>query len=120
MIVILEVFRNTEQTYFTSIHKGDNSILVPYELINIVTNGTGPITVVSVYYRNMSGLLPGTLPGETDTILASPVLSTSLVCGNNICDTTNASLTQPVIVTLSHSLVLQVSFMLSAIKSDLV
>ncbi len=59
--------------------------------------------MASVYYRNMSGLLPGTLPGERDTVLASPVISTSLQCGDEICDTANIQLSQPVIVTLKHS-----------------
>ncbi len=77
---------------------------MPTELVRMMGNGTnGPVTVASVYYRNMTGLLPGTLPGERDTVLASPVISTSLQCGDKICDTANIQLSQPVIVTLKHS-----------------
>ena len=99
---------DNEDIYFTSIGVRSNSIQVPTELVRIVSNGTGPVTVASVYYRNMSGLLPGTLPGERDTVLASPVVSTSLQCGDNICDTANIQLSQPVIVTLKHSKYAQV------------
>ncbi len=112
VVVILEVEQDTEETYFTSINEGDSSILVPFELLKIVTNGTESVTVVSVYYRNMSGLLPATLAGQNHTAfkLASPVMSTSLLCGDKICDTTNVTLNQRVIVTLKHSLDPQVSY----------
>ena len=104
---------DNEDTYFTSIGVRGSSIQVPTELLRKVGNGTaGPVTVGSVYYRNMSGLLPGTLPGtlpgERDTVLASPVVSTSLQCGDNICDTANIQFNQPVIVTLKHSKYAQV------------
>ncbi len=101
---------DNEDTYFTSIGVRGSSIQVPTELLRKVGNGTtGPVTVGSVYYRNMSGLLPGTLPGERDTVLASPVVSTSLLCGDNICDTANIQLSLPVIVTLKHSKYAQVN-----------
>ncbi|XP_064399841.1 uncharacterized protein LOC135346210 isoform X4 [Halichondria panicea] len=103
IVIHLETPVDNEDIYFTSIGVRSNSIQVPTELVRIVSNGTGPVTVASVYYRNMSGLLPGTLPGERDTVLASPVVSTSLQCGDNICDTANIQLSQPVIVTLKHS-----------------
>ena len=107
-VIHLETPVDNEDIYFTSIGVRSNSIQVPTELVRIVSNGTGPVTVASVYYRNMSGLLPGTLPGERDTVLASPVVSTSLQCGDNICDTANIQLSQPVIVTLKHSKYAQV------------
>ena len=99
---------DNEDIYFTSIDVRSSSIQVPTELVRILGIGTGPVTVASVYYRNMSGLLPGTLPGERDTVLASPVVSTSLQCGDNICDTANIQLSLPVIVTLKHSKYAQV------------
>ena len=100
---------DNRDTYFTSIDAHNISIQVPTELVRIVGNGTtGPVTVASVYYRNMSGLLPETLPGVSDTVLASPVVSTSLQCGDKICDTANIQLSQPVIVTLKHSKYAQV------------
>ena len=61
----------TEEVYFTGIDVRGSVIRVPTELLRIVGNGTGPVTVISVYYRNMTGLLPGTLPGGNDSILAS-------------------------------------------------
>ncbi len=90
-------------SYFTSIETTNSSIRVSTELVRMMGNGTGPVTLASVYYRNMSGLLPGILRGERDTVLASPVISTSLQCGDEICDTANIQLSQPVIVTLKHS-----------------
>ena len=107
-IIHLETPVDSEDIYFTSIGVRSSSIEVPTELVRIVSNGNGPINVGSVYYRNMSGLLPGTLPGERDTVLASPVVSTSLQCGENICDTANIQLSLPVIVTLKHSKYAQV------------
>ncbi len=107
-------------SYFTGIEATNNSIRVPTELVRMIGNGaTGPVTVASVYYRNMSGLLPGTLPGERDTVLASPVISTSLQCGDKICDTANIQLSQPVIVTLKHSSQLaQVSWYLASVNEE--
>ncbi len=103
-VVNFETQVDSEDTFLTGIDVRGSSIRVPTELVRIVANGTtGPITVASVYYRNMSGLLLGTLPGERDTDLASPVVSTSLQCGDKICDTANIQLSQPVIVTLKHS-----------------
>ena len=99
---------DNKDRYFTGIDARNISIQVPTELVRMVANGTTGTTVASVYYRNMSGLLPGTLPGERDTVLASPVVSTSLQCGDKICDTTNIQLSQPVIVTLKHSKYAQV------------
>ena len=101
---------DTDEEYFTGIDVRRSSIRVPTELRRVVGNGTGPVTVASVYYRNMTGLLPGTLPGGNDSILASPVLSTSLQCGERICDTADIELNQPVFVTLQHSPVIQVSY----------
>ena len=98
----------TEEVYFTGIDVRGSVIRVPTELLRIVGNGTGPVTVISVYYRNMTGLLPGTLPGGNDSILASPVLSTSLQCGERICDTADIELSLPVIITLSHTSYVQV------------
>ncbi|XP_064400246.1 adhesion G-protein coupled receptor G6-like [Halichondria panicea] len=103
-VVNFETQVDSDDTSLTGIDVRGNSIRVPTELVRMVATGTtGPITVASVYYRNMSGLLPGTLPGERDTDLASPVVSTSLQCGDKICDTANIQLSQPVIVTLKHS-----------------
>ena len=102
-LIVQEVEQDgNEDSYFTGIETTNGSIRVPTELVRMMGNGTGPVTVASVYYRNMSGLLPGTLPGERDTVLASPVISTSLQCGDKICDTANIQLSQPVIVTLKH------------------
>ncbi len=108
-LVVQEIAEETDDTYFTSIVADSSSIQVPFEPVREVANGTGPVTVAAVYYRNMSGLLPGTLPGENGSVLVSPVVSTSLQCGQGICDTTNVELSQPVIVTLKHSLFAQVS-----------
>ena len=94
---------DNEDLYFTSIDVRSNSVQVPSELARMVANGTGPVTVGSVYYKNMKGLLPGTLPGGNGTVLASPVVSSSLQCGKNICDTANIQLSIPVIVTLKHT-----------------
>ena len=104
-VVHFETQVDNEDAYFTSIDARNSSIQVPTELVRMVANGTtGPVTVASVYYRNMSGLLPGILPGENGTVLASPVVSTSLQCGDKICDTASSiQLSQPVIVTLEHS-----------------
>ena len=98
----------TEEVYFTGIDVRESVIRVPTELLRIIGNGTGPVTVISVYYRNMTGLLPGTLPGGNDSILASPVLSTSLQCGERICDTADIELSLPVIITLPHTSYVQV------------
>ena len=100
----------TEEVYFTGIDVRESVIRVPtdQELLKMVRNGTGPVTVISVYYRNMTGLLPGTLPGGNDSILASPVLSTSLQCGERICDTADIELSLPVIITLPHTSYVQV------------
>ncbi len=92
-----------ENEHFTGIDVRGNSIQVPSELVRVVADDTGLVTVASVYYRNMSGLLPGTLLGESGSVLASPVVSTSLQCGDEICDTANIQLNQPVIITLKHS-----------------
>ncbi|XP_064406830.1 adhesion G protein-coupled receptor L3-like isoform X2 [Halichondria panicea] len=103
-LIVQEVEQDgNDDSYFTGIETTNSSIRVPTELVRIISNGTGPVTVASVYYRNMSRLLPGTLPGERDTVLASPVVSTSLQYGDKICDTANITLSQPVIVTLKHS-----------------
>ncbi|XP_064406828.1 uncharacterized protein LOC135351685 isoform X5 [Halichondria panicea] len=103
-VIVQEVEQDgNNDSYFTGIETTNSSIRVPTELVRMMDNGTGPVTVASVYYRNMSGLLPGTLPGERDTVLASPVVSTSLQCGDKICDTANIQLSQLVIVTLKHS-----------------
>ena len=93
---------DTEEEYFTGINTRNSALRVPTEILKIVGNGTGPVSVISVYYRNMTGLLPGTLPGgnDVDSILASPVLSTSLQCGERICDTSNITLNLSVIITL--------------------
>ena len=107
-VMVFEV--DTEEEYFTGIDVRRSSIRVPTELMRVVGNGTGPVTVASVYYRNMTGLLPGTLPGGNDSILASPVLSTSLQCGERICDIVDIELNRPVFVTLQHSPVIQVSY----------
>ncbi len=97
-LIVQEVEQDgNDDSYFTGIETTNSSIRVPTGMMG---NGTGPVTVASVYYRNMSGLLPGTLPGERGTVLASPVVSTSLQCGGKICNTSNI---QPVIVTLKHS-----------------
>ena len=100
----------TEEVYFTGIDVRESVIRVPtdQELLRIIGNGTGPVIVISVYYRNMTGLLPGTLPGGNDSILASPVLSTSLQCGERICDTADIELSLPVIITLPHTGYVQV------------
>ena len=98
----------TEEVYFTGIDVRESVIRVPTELLRIVGNGTGPVTVISVYYRNMTGLLPGTLPEGNDSILAFPVLSTSLQCGERICDTADIELSLPVIITLPHTSYIQV------------
>ncbi|XP_064406825.1 uncharacterized protein LOC135351685 isoform X2 [Halichondria panicea] len=103
-LIVQEVEQDgNDNSYFTGIETTNGSIRVPTELVRMMGNVTGPVTLASVYYRNMSGLLPGTLPGERDTVLASPVVSTSLQCGDKICDTANIKLSQPVIVTLKHS-----------------
>ena len=98
----------TEKVYFTGIDVRESVIRVPTELLKMVRNETGPVTVASVYYRNMTGLLPGALPGGNDSILASPVLSTSLQCGERICDTADIELSLPVIITLPHTSYVQV------------
>ncbi|XP_064406818.1 adhesion G-protein coupled receptor G2-like isoform X2 [Halichondria panicea] len=99
-LIVQEVEQDgNEDSYFTGIETTNGSIRVPTELVRMMGNGTGPVTAASVYYRNMSGLLP---TGENDTVLASPVVSTSLQCGDKICDTANIQLSQPVIVTLKH------------------
>ena len=99
---------DTEGVYFTSINMRMSAIRVPTELLKTVGNGIGPVTVVSVYYENLTGLLPGTLPGRNDSILASPVLSTSLLCGERICDTSSIELRLPVIITLPHTSYIEV------------
>ncbi len=114
VLVVREIEEETDDTYFTSIVVDSSSIQVPFELVREVVNGTGPVTVAAVYYRNMSGLLPGTLPGENGSVLASPVVSTSLQCGQGICDTTNVELSQPVIVTVKHSLLVRFSCSVSS------
>ncbi|XP_064406870.1 adhesion G protein-coupled receptor L3-like isoform X2 [Halichondria panicea] len=102
-LIVQEVEQDgNNDSYFTGIETTNGSIRVPTELVRMICNGTGPVTVVSVYYRNMSGLLPGTLPGERDTVLASPVVSSSLQCGDKIFDAANIQLSQPVIVSLKH------------------
>ncbi len=114
-LIVQEVEGGNDDSYFTGIEATNSSIRVPTELVRMM--GNGPVTVASVYYRNMSGLLPGTLPGERDTVLASPVISTSLQCGDKICDTANIQLSQPVIVTLKHSSQLvQVSWYLASVR----
>ncbi len=106
---MFEIQVTDKDEYFAGIDVRGSSIQVPSELVREVADGTGPVTVAAVYYRNMSGLLPGTLPGENGSVLASPVVSTSLQCGRGICDTTaNIQLNQPVIVTLKHSEFVQV------------
>ena len=99
---------DTNKVYFTGIDVRGSVIRVPTELLRIVGNGTGPVTIISVYYRNMTGLLSGTLPGGNDSILASPVLSVSLQCGERICDTADIELSLPVIITLPHTSYAQV------------
>ena len=91
-----------EDEHFTGIDVRGNSIQVPSELVRVVADNTGPVTVASTYYRDMSGLLPGILPGENGSMLASSVVSTSLQCGEGICDTANIQLNQSVIITLMH------------------
>ena len=91
-----------EEAYFTGIDLRESAIKVPNELLGIVRNGTGPISVFSVYYRNMTGLLPGILPGGKESVLASPVLSTSLQCGERTCDALNTNLSLPVVITVPH------------------
>ncbi len=86
-----------------------SSIQVPSELVKKLTEDNGHIIMASVHYRNMSRLLPGTLLGESESILASPVVSASLQCGQNICDTAQIKLTNPVVITLKHPMLIQVS-----------
>ena len=99
---------DTEEVYFTGVDVRSNVIRVPTEIIRIVGNETGPPISISAYYRNIFGLLPGTLLGGNDSILASSVLSTSLQCGQRICDTSNIELSLPVIITLQHTSYIQV------------
>ncbi len=101
-MLVLESEAN-DDPFSSRISLREHSIQVPSELVRMVANDAGPVTVASVYYRNMSGLLPGTLPGESGSVLASPVVSTSLQCGEGICDTANIQLNQSVIITLKHS-----------------
>ena len=100
--MVFDVDKELEE-YFTGIDVRESTIRVPTELLRIVGNGTEPVSVISAYYRNMTGLLPGTLPGGSDSTLASPVLSTSLKCGRRICDVLSIDLNQPVTITLPHS-----------------
>ena len=98
-LIVFEV--DTEEEYFTGMDVRESVIRVPTELLRMVGNGVGPVTVISVYYRNMTGLLPGTLPGGNGSILASPVLSISVQCGKRICNTSDINeLSLPVIITL--------------------
>ena len=106
--MVFDVDKELEE-YFTGIDVRESTIRVPTELLRIAGNGTEPVSVISAYYRNMTGLLPGTLPGGNDSILASPVISTSLKCGRRICDTSNTNSDNPVTITLPHSKVSQVA-----------
>ena len=94
-----------EEDYFTSINVNGSALKVPTELLR---NKTGPVFAISVFYKNMTGLLPETLPERNGTILASSVLSTSLQCGEGICDTSTIRLSLPVIITLQHNKSIQV------------
>ena len=102
-LLVFEVDTDSEVVYFTGIDVRRSVIRVPTDLLRIVGDGTRQVSVISVYYRNMTGLLPGTLPGDEDSVLASPVLSTSLQCGKSICDTSNTDLSLPVIIILPHT-----------------
>ena len=104
-LLVFEVDTDSEEMFFTGIDVRRSVIRVPTELLR---TGTRPVSVVSVYYGNMTGLLPGTLPGGKDSVLASPVLSTSLQCGESTCDTSNIDLSLPVIITLPHTSYVQV------------
>ena len=106
----LKVFEaDTEEVYFTGIDVRGSSVRVSTELLRTVGNGTRPVSVASVYYRDMTGLLPGALLGGNDSVLASSVLSTSLQCGDRICDTADIELSQLVIISLPHSTNIPVS-----------
>ena len=99
---------DTEEMYFAGIDTRKSAVRVPTRPVKMVRNGTEPVSVASAFYNNMAGLLPGTLPGGNDSILASPVLSTSLKCGNKICDRLETESSQPVIITLLHTIYVQV------------
>ena len=109
-LILYEADKDLEEEYFTAIDVRGSAIRVPSELLRIVGNGTEPVFVVSVYYRNMTGLLPGALPGANDSMLASPVISTSLQCGERFCDTGISKMewSLPVVITLTHTSNVQV------------
>jgi len=86
---------------FTGIEIDGQSLEVPGQLLNLVSNTT--VTTAAAHYRNMTALLPGALPGGTGTILASPVISTSLQCGSELCETSNLVLESPVVITITHT-----------------
>ena len=105
LVVVREV--NSNEPYFVEF--SENSISLPTEILRMFGNGTEPVRMVFIYYRNMSGLLPGALPGDNqDSELASSIVSASLLCGEVICDTSDIKANSNVIITLQHLKVPQV------------
>ena len=99
---------DTDEMYFTGIDARKSAVRVPTSPVKMVRNGVKPVSVASISYSNMAGLLPGIRPGVNGSVLASPVLSTSLKCGDKICDRLNTESSQPVIITLLHPIYIQV------------
>ncbi len=110
-LVVQEIAEETNDTYITGVVADSSSIQIPSELVKKLTEDNELITMASVYYKNMSGLLSGSLLGEIESILVSPVVSASLQCGQNICNTAQVELTNPVVVTLKHSMLTQVDYL---------
>jgi len=91
-----------EGEYFRSIDVNGNSISIPTLL-------PADTTVVSVYYSNMSELLPGNLPGKNDSILATGVISASLLCDTGTCDIPSESFIISLKLEVDQELELEVS-----------
>jgi len=101
VVNVISLGTSREREYIRTIDIDNNSIDVPTLL-------AANTTVVSVYYSNMSGLLPGNLPERNNTILATGVISASLYCDTGTCSTSSAPY-QPVIINLQLSVDLEVS-----------
>ena len=60
----------SDERHFTGVDVEDQSIRLPWALLNRLANG-GNVTVTSSFYRNMSGLLPGNLETGAGYVPAS-------------------------------------------------
>ena len=60
---------DSDEDLVTGIDTRGHSIQLPRELLRLLNEnfgGSGPFIIVSYLYRNISGLLPGTLPGRNE------------------------------------------------------